>query len=428
MKYLSNTFLRHSLILLSGTFLSQCLAVALSPILTRLYKPEDFGFYAVYIAVISIMLMVGSLQYEKAILIPAEEKEALHVLALSGILIILVFVLSIIGFYFFGRQIFTNLKTPELHKYWWLFSLGFLGAALYQILANWAIRQKAYKNVAQARLKQSSAMVILQIVFGLINPGLLGLLAGDAMGRLGGSGSLFTYFSKGGFQKNCSVSLPALQMAAVRYKKFPMFSASSALVKEFGRQLPAFVLTMVYSPEIVGCYVLVQRILGLPLSLVADSVANVFMVEAADLNKKNPLDLTGFFLKTLRNLFLITAPLTLIVGCTAPWAVPYIFGESWRDSGLYLPILSIMYFLQYLATSVSSTVLVLERNELHLIRECFHFILLSMAVILLSTNGLSPLQGITAMSAAGSLGYITNILISWLAIKQNLARRKSNAS
>jgi len=39
---------------MTGTTIAQAIPIAISPILTRLYTPEDFGVFALFIAITSI--------------------------------------------------------------------------------------------------------------------------------------------------------------------------------------------------------------------------------------------------------------------------------------------------------------------------------------------------------------------------------------
>ena len=64
-KFLSRSdFARNMVLLAGGSALGQGVVVLSSPILTRLYTPQDFGALAVYIALISILSSVVSCRYE----------------------------------------------------------------------------------------------------------------------------------------------------------------------------------------------------------------------------------------------------------------------------------------------------------------------------------------------------------------------------
>ena len=47
-------FNKHVLILLTGTTVAQSIPVAISPLLTRIYTPEDFGLFALFVAITAI--------------------------------------------------------------------------------------------------------------------------------------------------------------------------------------------------------------------------------------------------------------------------------------------------------------------------------------------------------------------------------------
>ncbi len=65
-------FSRNVLTLITGTSIAQAIPIAISPILTRLYTPEDFGVLALYIAIFSIISVIATLRYEFGVVKIAE--------------------------------------------------------------------------------------------------------------------------------------------------------------------------------------------------------------------------------------------------------------------------------------------------------------------------------------------------------------------
>ena len=69
--YLENReFARHVLTLMSGTGLAQVIAVLASPLITRLFTPEDFGILASYTVLVGIFSAIVCGRYEFAIVLP----------------------------------------------------------------------------------------------------------------------------------------------------------------------------------------------------------------------------------------------------------------------------------------------------------------------------------------------------------------------
>ena len=73
---IQSTFIRNVSILVSGTIVAQVIAVLASPILSRLYSPEQFGEYAIFITIVGLLSTISSLSYEMAIVKQKEEFDA----------------------------------------------------------------------------------------------------------------------------------------------------------------------------------------------------------------------------------------------------------------------------------------------------------------------------------------------------------------
>ena len=57
-----SSFTRNVLTLMSGTTIAQAIPLAISPILTRIYSPEDFGVLALFntiCVILALLLMAG---------------------------------------------------------------------------------------------------------------------------------------------------------------------------------------------------------------------------------------------------------------------------------------------------------------------------------------------------------------------------------
>ena len=110
-------FSQNVLTLMTGSTLSQAIPNAVSPILTRIYKPEDFGLYAVYIAIITILGTVVSGRYELAIMLPKKDEDAINIFALGLLITVLMTAFTTILVITFNEYIANLLNNQEL-KYW----------------------------------------------------------------------------------------------------------------------------------------------------------------------------------------------------------------------------------------------------------------------------------------------------------------------
>src|SRR3989338_6212485 len=97
-KYKSD-FAKSVTLLASGAFIGQSISLFTAPILTRLYSPAEFGIFAVFSAIVSILLLIATGQYEFAITLPKKEENVNAVVYLvwfMGIISsLIIFVLSL---------------------------------------------------------------------------------------------------------------------------------------------------------------------------------------------------------------------------------------------------------------------------------------------------------------------------------------------
>ena len=103
--------------LFGGASLAQAIPIAVSPILTRIYTPEEFGLLALFVALTSIPSIISSGRYEQAILLPKDEESAINIFALCLLLISLTSVISFVVILIFDDIIVDLLNKNEI-KYW----------------------------------------------------------------------------------------------------------------------------------------------------------------------------------------------------------------------------------------------------------------------------------------------------------------------
>ena len=79
----TSSFVRNVLVVMSGSAAAQAIALASTPIISRLFEPSDFGVFGAFTSVSSIVGAGATLQYAQALMLPKEEDDALHLFFLS---------------------------------------------------------------------------------------------------------------------------------------------------------------------------------------------------------------------------------------------------------------------------------------------------------------------------------------------------------
>ena len=83
-------FFRNVLTLITGTTIAQAIPIAISPILTRIYTPDDFGVVALFVAISTIFGSLANGSYELAIILPKKDEDAVNLVVLSLFISIIV--------------------------------------------------------------------------------------------------------------------------------------------------------------------------------------------------------------------------------------------------------------------------------------------------------------------------------------------------
>ena len=115
--FYKSDFLKNITTLLSGTILANLIAVAIQPLLSRIYSPEEFGTFTIYLSIIGMLAPAGNLKYEGAIVLPESDRKA-SALLLASVLISFSFsIVWLIIFFFFDKQIITLFNfSPSIKK------------------------------------------------------------------------------------------------------------------------------------------------------------------------------------------------------------------------------------------------------------------------------------------------------------------------
>ncbi len=246
------SFGQNVLVLTSGTVAAQVILVAASPVLTRIYTPEDFGMLAVFVAMLSLCVVVSSLRYEMAIPLPEEDDTAANLVVLSLFIASSMLVIVTIIIYTFRIPILRCVNASELRQYIWLFPLSLAGASGYQIFNYWAVRCKSFRTIAQTKLIQSVTQIITQLSLGVAGFTPSGLLIGDVVGRASGTGALVTLSLRQKYRDFKNISCRSLKEAALRYRRFPLYSSWSSLLNSASFRLPILLMASLFDGSVAG--------------------------------------------------------------------------------------------------------------------------------------------------------------------------------
>jgi O-antigen/teichoic acid export membrane protein len=352
-----NSFARGVSALVGGTVGAQALMMLAAPLLTRLYTPEDFGLLAIYSGLLALFTVVASLRYELAIPLSESNTEAANIVALSLLVAVLMAAISALMVFVAGEKIAHSLGTPELSSYLWLLPLGVLLSGFCNVFNYWAVRTQHFGDISRTRIKQTLAILAIQL-FGY-KLGSIALLLGQAGGQ--GVGSLILARSALKSKAFSSWSWSGVSVVLKRYKQFPKFSIWTGLFNTAGTQIPTILIANFFTSGAAGLFALANRVLLMPMNIFGGAIGSVFFSNAASAYRLGILN--DLVVDTHEKLAKIAMPFTLVLALFSPLIFSFLFGDEWRVAGEMAQWMAPWLYLQFVSSPLSSVFAVLNSEH-----------------------------------------------------------------
>lgn len=391
-----------------GTAASQLFGVLVLPVITRLFAPEAFGILAAYVALLMMIQTVAGLRYEFAIPLASTDRDAVVMLLVTLCAVAIFSIGTLTTALLFGTGLFHLQRLDPLREVIWLLPVGVILAGTYQSLRYWAIRDRAYRDIAATTMSQGFGRGLVQLAAGFVQAGPAGLVAGEIVGqgagivRLGRSAIKKTKVYWG------EISFAEIRMAARRNASFPLMMAPASFLNGAGMQLPTLLLAALYGAEVAGWYFVTQRLLALPVHLLGKAMGQVFLGEAAALARSDPSKLGRMFNTLSRKLLLFGALPTVALIVFGPWAMERFLGPGWGQSGIYLQWLAISFLLKFSFDGLINLAMV-ERNDYALAWAAIRLVLACGVVLAAHHLQLSATYCVALLSMALALGYLAKL-------------------
>lgn len=387
---------------MSGTVFAQVLNILSAPLLTRLYVPEDFGVFAYYTSILSVLTVMMTLKYETAIVLPKSDRDASNLLLLSMMIttIIALFILMIISIS--GSYISKIFGATDLIKWLWFMPISALLAGLNNTFEFWSTRNKAYSHITSSKVLRSVSVTTMQISGGIGRFGATGLIIGQMAGQFISSCFLmYMTWKESKMEIVRSFERRSMMDVMKRYRDFPLFSCSQSLVNSISQNAAPFILGFFYGSTVVGYYAIALKLISLPASIVSESVRQVFFQKVSSLHNEGKR-LSNSLIKMTLYLGLTAIIPSIILLFFAPILFCIFLGENWYEAGQYSSLLVIWLFFSFINQPSIAVIQVLLKQRILLLYEVTLFICRVLAMILVAFN-YSSVISIAAYSVIGAV-------------------------
>jgi O-antigen/teichoic acid export membrane protein len=408
---------------LSGaTALGQIVTVLASLVLTHLYTPREFGFLAVFTALLSQLMVFTSLRYEWAIP-PAKDDEVAFDLSLLSLLLVLVVTTgTTIAVGLGAVQIAAWVNFPTIAQHLYLLPIAIFFVGCYQILNYWGLRKKEFTLLAKSQIAKSLWTSLTQIILGLLTTGPIGLLVGAVVNQVAGTSALVMLFWQDFRKRRQRFSLHRLVKAGKDHANFAGLCITSSFFNYAAMSSPTLLLAYFYTPEVVGSFSLAQRFSAIPAVFISNAISQVYFANACQLVHENPQELKQLYQRTTLLLFSI-ATVTSTCFLISPWIVPRVLGEQWSQTGMMMLYMAPM-LLVTIAVSPLTMLEWLEKNIEILIWHIVRLVLIVAGFYFAKSQNLSAVSSIGIFSLITAVMYIVLLWLNRFAMNELIQKQK----
>lgn len=394
---------RGALALITGTIGAQVVVFLALPFLSRIFTPEDFGFYVFVMALAGIISPAATLRLESAAMLPKETETVRALVWVAFVAVLVISVLSSVTV-----QILTINGIADLGKYpsaaVWV-GTYILTNSLFALLSQLALRNQEYVLVAKRTFTRASVMVVAQLGLGSVLRLSTGLLYGGVAGQLAGMLTMirttrnFTRLPQRGH----------MWLALKRYWRFPIIFAPSAVLNSLGLQAPLLYFTAIFGLAFAGQLGMAERIVAIPITLIGAAVSQVIDAEITKRLREDHGGLLNSYLKFSSVLAIAGAIVALLGLSLGNLVIPWLLGEKWAIAGTVVQVLALTSGIRLVASPLSKFIVILQKSLANTLLDIMRVGLMVLAMTYVATTSMAFVPALWLVYSTLSLTY----LVTW---------------
>ncbi len=397
-------FWRPAFNVLSGVALAQLIPILAYLYLASLLGPEGFGYFSIWLGIVSLGAVISTLRLENALFIEDETSARLECFS------ILISIVLGIGVILLALLLIVEGLNPKLlpnipASLWYALIPSIAVLAINTSLQFLAVAEGDYKRVNRLRVIQAGAITISQLVatsisanaFAMAVAFLFGQSCSVVYGYMSSRQNLIFHFS---YRK--------VKRILTKHWRFPVFSLPAGSLSGLGALLPVVFFGSQFGPVAAGQLALTIRILGGPVNWFGKAVQDVFKRQAV-IDIKASGNCKSLYFNVL--LVLIPVMVVFIAGVyfVAPVFFATVFGAEWEPSGQMAQILAPIFALGLAAIPLSHIIYLVGKQHFDLI---WQGALICIIILALGSFS-SQFETLVAYACGYSLMYLVYLVISY---------------
>ncbi len=326
-----SAFVRNVTVVMTGTVAAQAIGFALSPVISRLYTPADFGVFGSFGAIAGVIAAGATLEYTQAVMLPKSRDDAVNVFLLACLCAASTGALCLLCCAAAPGTMARLLNASGA----WVFALlvvATIVSGLNQAFQAWCVRSKAFTHTSASQVVRSVSSNGTQMCAGFLGAGAPGLIGASVLGDGLASASLLRVVAPEVQALRHAVSWTRMKQLAKEYRDFPQFLATTNVLSALSMGLPVLLLTKYYGLAVAGAYAFGERIISAPMGFVTRALRQVLFQRACEIHNEGGR-LMPLFVKITAGMFAIAVIPALVLIIWAPALFAWVFGPDWRFAG-----------------------------------------------------------------------------------------------
>lgn len=371
------TILRHVGVLASGAVVGQLIGLLTLPILTRLYPPEAFGHYQLYLAATALFGVLPTLRFDYALLNARTDADAAALLDLNLILTLLFAGLAVLGalaWETLGPAL--HLPAPVFSPY--LLAPALIVASLYQYLVQFTIRERAFGLASWGKVWQAVVFAAVGVGLGLLLPNTLGIMVADLAGKVVYVGAACLVFQRVAVRLYNGVSRAELASAFWRNRQFALVSWPGSLISVLAAFTTPTLIYSAFTAADAGQYAMADRALTLPVAFVVQAVSQAYSADLVQKLREGDTDIRRAYRRMIGFMALLGAGPTLVVVLLAPMLFSIVFGGAWVTAGRIAQIMVAPAYAGLVYGSVNMVLILVGAQKMQAAWELGRFVVIAL--------------------------------------------------
>ncbi|MBS3218622.1 type 8 capsular polysaccharide synthesis protein Cap8K [Staphylococcus aureus] len=359
-----NKFIGDSFLMILSSGIAQVILIITTPIITRLYSPTEFGEFTIFSNIAMILIPIINARYDLLVVNTKNDRSA-NILSQISFLISLLILLILIPIFAISAWLYPNFILDFIFIIIMLFLVS-----LTNIFTNYLNKERKYKVLSLINVFRAGSMALLQIIFGLLALGSLGLIIGFSLSYIAGITLGYKTFKK---HFNIVRDKEETKALFLENKNQLVYSTPSILLNSLSFSVVVFFIGILYTNTEVGIYGMAIRVLGIPVTIISLGLSKIFMQQANDYYIEHG-NFRNLLLKFSSILVIVSIILYVPLYLFSEELVNILLGHSWVDAITVIKIVIPLFVIRLIVSTVSLSVIVLQKQQLELILQALFLI------------------------------------------------------